>query len=138
MICDNLDKETLLELAQRYKINEQFFIRNYKKEKKSSGLRLKQLPVNLKQRKKLWNQAFEKEFGPYRMRWKKDVFLLYIRKAMNHQEQPLHGTIIILMEKDTAVSIGLESIRSSRQEACKPLLAAVMAVCLAKYHNKPT
>lgn len=135
MICDNLDKETLLELAQRYKINEQFFIRNYKKGEEIFWAEIETAAGEFKAEKEAL-ERFEKEFGPYRDEMEERCFF-----AVHKKSGRIIGTATAWYNNNFNGErygrvhwVGIHPEFQGRKLA-KPLLAAVM-VCLAKYHNK--
>lgn len=135
MICENLDKSNIIELAQRYKINDDFLIRNYRKGEENLWAEVETAAGEFKTEKDALIH-FEKEFGPYRDEMEKRCFFI------EHKES---GRVI-----GTATAWYNDDYRGDRygrihwvgiipefqgRKLAKPLMAAAM-VQLAKYHDK--
>jgi len=135
MICDNLDIKTVIELAQKYKINDQFFIRNYKKGEEAFWAEVETAAGEFKTEKEAL-EHFEKEFGPYRDEMEERCFFVAYKDS-----DRVIGTATAWYNNDFKGErygrvhwVGIHPEFQGRKLA-KPLLAAVM-MRLAKYHNK--
>lgn len=135
MICDNLDEETVIELAQKYKIDEQFFIRNYKKGEEILWAEVETAAGEFKTEKDAL-EHFEKEFGPYKDEMEERCFFI-----VHKESDRVIGTATAWYNNNFKGErygrvhwVGIHPDFQGRKLA-KPLLAAVM-MHLAKHHDK--
>jgi len=135
MICENLDKKIVFEFAQRYKISEEFLIRNYKKGEENFWAEVETAAGEFKTEKEAL-ERFEKEFGTYKDEMEDRCFFV-----VHKESDRVIGTATAWYNNDFRGErygrvhwVGIHPDFQGRKLA-KPLLAAVM-ICLAKYHNK--
>ncbi|HHV95996.1 MAG TPA: GNAT family N-acetyltransferase [Clostridiaceae bacterium] len=135
MICENLDKEKIRKFAQKYKIHNEFFIRNYKKGEETFWAEVETAAGEFKTKEDAL-ERFEKEFGPYRNEMEERCFFI-----VHKESDRIIGTATAWYNNEFKGErygrvhwVGIHPDFQGRKLA-KPLLAEVM-LCLAKHHDK--
>lgn len=135
MVCEKLDEKAVLGMAQRYTLDKDFSIRNYKEGEETLWVEVETAAGEFQTEKDAL-ERFESEFGPYRDEMEDRCFFLVQRETGR-----AIGTATAWYNDDFNGArygrvhwVGIHPDFQGRKLA-KPLLAAVMAY-LAKHHDR--